>query len=50
MEVDSRIGKANTALCELYCSVVTKRTLKTRQKLFIFKSIFVPIFINGHGS
>jgi len=49
-EIDTRIGKANAYLCELYCSVVTKRELSTTGKFLVFKSIFVPILTYGHGS
>jgi len=42
-EVDTRIGKANAVLRELYRSVVTKRELLNTAKLSVFKSIFVPI-------
>jgi len=48
-EIDLRIGKANSALRELYCSVVTKRELSKTAKLLVFKSVFVPILTCGHG-
>ena len=34
--IDTRIGKANTVLRELYCSVVTKRDLSKHAKLSVF--------------
>jgi len=43
-EIDTRIGEANAALCEPFCSVVTKRELSNTAKLSVFKSVFVPIF------
>jgi len=42
-EIDTRIGKANADLRELYCSVVTKRELSEIAKLSVFKSVFAPI-------
>ena len=49
-EIDTRIGKANAALRELYRSVVTKRELSNTEKLSVFKLVFVPILIYGHDS
>jgi len=49
-EIDTRIGKANAGLRELYCSVLMKRELSKTAKLSIFESVFVPIFICGHES
>ena len=49
-EIDTRIGKANVVLRELYCSVLTKRELSNTAKLSVFKSIFVPILSYGHES
>ena len=49
-EIYTRIGKANVALRELYCSVLTKRELSNTAKLSVFKSIFVPILTYGHES
>jgi len=49
-EIDTRTGKANAVLRELYCSVVTKRELSKNTKLSIFESVFVPIFTCGHES
>ena len=36
-EIDTRIGKANVVLRELYCSVVAKRELSKNGKLSVFK-------------
>ena len=47
-EIDTRIGKANVVLRELYCSVVKKWELSKNEKLSIFKSVFVPIRTCGH--
>ena len=49
-EIDTRIGKANAVLRELYRSVVTKRELSNNAKLSAFKSAFVPILTLGHES
>jgi len=49
MEIDTRNGKANAVLCESYRSVVTKQELSNTAKLLVFKSVFVPILIYGHG-
>jgi len=50
-EIDTRIGKANTFLRELYHSVAAKRQeLSNTAKLSVFKSVFVPILTYGHGS
>jgi len=49
-EIDTRIGKANSVLRELYCSLVTKRELSKTAKLSVFKSVFVPILTCGHES
>ena len=39
--IDTRIGKANTVLRVLYCSVVTKRELSKKAKLqFLNRSLF----------
>jgi len=38
-EIDTRIGKANAILRELYCSVVMKRELSKTAKLSVFKSV-----------
>ena len=47
-EIDTRIGKVNAALRELYCSVVAKRELSKTAKLSVFKLVFVPILTYGH--
>ena len=46
-EIDTRIGKANAALRELYRSVVTKRELSNTEKLSVL-SLFrsSPMVIN----
>ena len=49
-EIDTRIGKANAVLRELYRSVATKRELSNTAKLSVFKSIFVTILTCGHKS
>jgi len=49
-EIDTRVGKANTVLRELYRSVATKRELSNTATLSVFKSIFVPILTYGHES
>jgi len=41
--IDTRIGKANAVLRELYCFVVAKREISKKAKLSVFKSVFVPI-------
>jgi len=35
-KLDAGIGKANTGLCEVYCSVITKRELSNNAKLTVF--------------
>ena len=47
-EIDTRIGKANSVLRELYCSMVKKQELSKNAKLSVFKSVFVPILTCGH--
>jgi len=42
-QIDTRIGKANAVLCELYRSVVTKWELTNTAKLAVFKSVFAPL-------
>ena len=49
-QIDTRIGKANVFLRELYCSVVIKRKLSNTVKLSIFKSVFAPILTYVHES
>ena len=49
-ELDSRSGKASAVMRALHHSVVLKRELSKKAKLFVFKSIFVPIFTYGHES
>ena len=49
-EIDTRIGKANAVLRELYRYVFTKQEFSNTSKLSVFKSVFVPILIYGHES
>jgi len=49
-EIDTRIGKANAVLRELYRSVVAKRELSNTAKLSVLKSVFVSILTCGHES
>jgi len=49
-EIDTRIGKANAALLELFRPVVTKRELSDTQTHSVFKAVFVPILTCGHES
>ena len=44
-ELDTSIGKASAVMRQIYQSVVLKRELCTKVKLFVFRSIFVPILI-----
>ena len=41
--IDTRIGKPNAYLRELYCSVVTKWELSNTAKLSVFKAVFASI-------
>ena len=50
VELDTRIGKANAALRELYRSEVTKRQFSNTAKLSVFKLVFVLILTYGHES
>jgi len=49
-DIDTRIGKANAVVRELYCSMVTKREFSRNAKLSVFKSVFVPILTCDHES
>jgi len=49
-EIDTRIGKADAVLLELYRCVATKQELSNVVKLSVFKSIFVLILTYGHES
>ena len=42
-----RIGKASAVMRQLHRSVVLKRKLCSRAKLYIFKSVYVPILTNS---
>jgi len=44
--IDTRIGKANAVLRELYCSVVIKWDISSTAKFSDFKSAFVPMLTN----
>jgi len=48
--IDTRIGKANSVLRELCCSVVTKREISNTAKFSDFQSVFVPTLTCGHES
>ena len=47
-ELDIPIGKAIAVMRQLHRSVVLKRELCTKAKLFIFRSVYVPILTYGH--
>jgi len=49
-EIDTRNGKANAVLRELYRSVVTKLEPSNIAKLSVFKSVFFAILTCGHKS
>jgi len=49
-EIDTRIGKDNAVLRELYRSVGKKRELSNTVKLSVFKSIYVLFLTCGHES
>jgi len=49
-EIDTRIGKANAVVHELYRLVITKSELSDTAKPSVFKSVFVPILTYGHES
>ena len=42
-ELDIRTGKASAVMHQLHRSVVLKRELCTKAKLYIFRSVYVPI-------
>jgi len=48
--MDTRTGKANAVLRELYRSVVTKWELSNTAKLSVFILFFVPMLRYGHES
>ena len=48
--LDVRSGKASAVMRALHYSVVLKWKLSRKEKLSMFKSIFVPIFTYGHES
>ena len=47
-ELDICIGKASTVMRQLHRSVVLKWELCTKAKLYIFRSVYVPILTYGH--
>ena len=47
-ERDTRIQKGSAVMRQLYRSIVLKRKLCTKAKLFVFRSVFVPILTYGH--
>ena len=49
-ELDTRIGKASAVMRSLHNSVVMKRELSKKERLSIFKTVFVPILTYGHES
>ena len=49
-EIGRRIGAAGVVLHSLYRTVVTKRELSRKAKLWIYRSIFVPTLTYGHES
>ena len=49
-ELDTRIGKVSAVMRALHYSVVMKRELSKKEKLLIFKAVFVPILTYGHES
>ena len=49
-ELDTQIGKASAVMRALHYSVVMKREWSKKEKLSIFKTVFVPILTYGHES
>ncbi|TWW63118.1 hypothetical protein D4764_03G0001260 [Takifugu flavidus] len=47
-EIDRRIGAVSAVIRTQHQSVVMKRELSQKAKLSIYRSIFVPIFTDGH--
>ena len=47
-ELDIRIGKASAVMRQLHRSVVLKRELCTKAKLFIFRSVYDPFLTYDH--
>ena len=47
-EMDGQSGKASAVMRALHHSVFLKQELSKISKLFVFKSIFAPIFTYGH--
>ena len=48
-KLDTCIGKVSAVMCQLYRSVVLKRELCTKAKLFVFRLVFVPILTYGQS-
>ena len=49
-ELDTWIGKASAVMRALHYSIVMKRELSKKAKLWVFKTVFVPILTCGHES
>ena len=49
-ELDTRIGKASAVMRALHYSFIMKRELSKKEKLSIFKTVFVTILTYGHES
>ena len=49
-ELDTQIGKVSAVMRALHYLVVMKRALLKKEKLSIFKAVFVPILTYGHES
>ena len=47
-ELDTCIRKASVVMRQLHLSIVLKRELCTKAKLFVFRSVFVSILTYGH--
>ncbi|KAK3510343.1 hypothetical protein QTP70_004929 [Hemibagrus guttatus] len=47
-EIDRRIGAAAAVMRSMYQSVVVKKELSRKAKLFIYQSIYVPTLTYGH--
>ena len=47
-ELDIRVGNASAVMRALHYSVVMKLELSKKEKLSIFKTVFIPILLYGH--
>ena len=47
-EISRRIGASEAVLQSLYHTVVTKRELSQKAKIFVYRAIFVPTLNYGH--